>query len=378
MKCDRNPYCRSVEAILMLAIVCCIQAGCGSSEKGHEAFLSIGEFAVKSLPDSVKEVTDGMGRKLVLVPRGQSVPQGVDPLKVVEVPVRRVAAYSGYDVAMLKALGIVQDVLVGVTKPQEEWTIPEVAEGMAQGRILYLGEPDAIDYERLKRARPELVMTWDQSAIPMLDELRIPCIVTTTPVAPNLDARMRFVQFLAPFFHKEAEAERYIKRVTHTVENIREKASAIKERPKVMWGDIYEKRVMVEPGNCWVGEFVRLAGANYLFDDVYGSACIEISLERFLASGRDADTFFTYRAANVGITSKDAMVRTNPAVAQIKPIRNGKVLSPLPHYAQSADRLDEVLEEVACILHPEIFPPREKQFFADLPAADPPGNAAGQ
>jgi iron complex transport system substrate-binding protein len=139
-----------------------------------------------------------------------------------------------------------------------------------------------------------------------------------------------------------------------------------------MWGDVYEKRVMVEPGNCWVAEFVRLAGANYLFDDVFGSACIEISLERFITSGKEADTLFTYRTANVGVTSKEAMVRTNPAVERIGPIQEGKVLSPLPHYSQSADRLDEILEEVASILHPDIFPRQSLEFFAKLPDTDNP------
>jgi iron complex transport system substrate-binding protein len=135
-------------------------------------------------------------------------------------------------------------------------------------------------------------------------------------------------------------------------------------------GDVYEKRVMVEPGNCWVAEFVRLAGANYLFDDVFGSACIEISLERFITSGKEADTLFTYRTANVGVTSKEAMARTNPAVERIGPIQDGKVLSPLPHYAQSADRLDEILEEVASILHPDLFPKESRNFFAELPDRD--------
>ncbi len=360
-----------VAKLPLLFAVCCLLVGCGSSQDGNRSFVSIGEFSVRNLSDGIREVTDGMGRKLLLVPRGQEAPEGSNPLRVIHVPVERVVAYSGYDVAMLKALGVVRDVLVGVTRPLDDWTIPEVREGMQAGRIAYLGEADSIDYERLKVSRPELVMTWNQAIIPVLDTLRIPCVITTTPVAPSLDARTRFVQFLAPFFHREAEAEAYVQRVTHAVETIREKAAAVRERPKVMWGDVYEKRVMVEPGNCWVGEFVRLAGADYLFDDVYGSACIEISMERFLAAGREADTLFTYRAANVGVTSKEAMVRTNPAVGQIGPIQEGLVLSPLPHYAQSADRLDEILEEVAHILHPDIFPPREKQFFADLPANEP-------
>jgi iron complex transport system substrate-binding protein len=67
-----------------------------------------------------------------------------------------------------------------------------------------------------------------------------------------------------------------------------------------MWGDIYEKRVMVEPGNAWVGELVGLAQSDYLFEDVYGTACIEIAVERFMYSGKDADILFTYRTRRTG------------------------------------------------------------------------------
>lgn len=362
----------------ILAAACLLLHGCDAPSGKTENFVNFGEFSVRGLPNGVKEVTDGIGRKLALVSRGQQAPEGYEKTEIVEIPVQRVAAYSGFDVSMLKALGVVRDVLVGVAKPKEEWTIPEVLAGMESGKIVYLGEPESINLEELTNARPQLVMTWDQAIIPTLNDLGIPCIITTTPVAADLNARMRFVQFLAPFFGREKEADAFVERVTRTVANIRAKAAEAKERPRVMWGDIYEKRVMVEPGNCWVGEFIRLAGANYLFDDVYGSACIEISTERFLTSGKDADVFFTYRGANVGLTSKEAMVRMNPAAGRIKPLHDGDVETPLPNYAQSADKLDEILEEVASIVHPDLFPKKERKFFAELPATDGSGKASKQ
>jgi iron complex transport system substrate-binding protein len=242
---------------------------------------------------------------------------------------------------------------------------------MDEGKIAFLGDYNSIDFERLKQQQPELVLTWDHSIIPMLDELGIPCAITSTPTAMCLNARMRFVQFLAPFFHKEKEADAFFDRVNNALITIRQRTADAGPPPKVMWGDIYEKRVLVEPGNAWVGELVGLAQSDYLFEDVYGTSCIEIAVERFLYSGEEAEILFTYRSKEDGATSKAALARMNPLFKDIGPFKHGKVFAPLPHYVQSGDRLDEILTEIAAILHPEVYPNYERRYFVELPDHDP-------
>jgi iron complex transport system substrate-binding protein len=350
-----------------------VMGGCNKSGGSDgQSFLQIGEFTVNRLSDQRIDVRDGAGRKLVLVPRDVPAPKDVESNRMVRTPVRRVAAYGFFDVATLRALGVLEETLVGVTHPADGWFIEEVKQGMASGKIAYLGDYSHIDFERLKQQRPELVLTWDPSIIPMLDQLGIPCAVTSTPTAMCLNARMRFVQFLAPFFGRAKEADAFFERVNDALIAIRERTADAGPTPKVMWGDIYEKRVLVEPGNAWVGELVGLAQSDYLFDDVYGTSCIEIAVERFLYSGEEADILFTYRDKESGATSKAALARTNPLLKNIRPFKQGKVYAPLPHYVQSGDRLDDILTEIAAILHPEVYPDFTRRYFVELPETDPP------
>lgn len=361
--------------LLLIAMLFSLFSGCTREEKDASGekdiseltFMSIGSFSLERITDNWTEVRDGAGRTLVLVPRGEKAPQGYAPQQIVQVPVKRVVAYGYFDIAILKTLGVLKDVLVGVTADMDEWTIPEVVSGMKSGKIAYLGDYSAIDFERLKQQEPELVLTWDPSVIPMLDEMGVACVITSTPVAMCLTARMRFVSFLAPFFNKEGEARAYFRRVSKALADIRDKTKDAHPEPKVMWGDIYEKRVLVEPGNAWVGELVGLAQSNYQFDDVYGKSCIEISLERFLYSGEDADIFFTYRTEKTGATSKAALRKINPMLANVKPLNAGKVYSPLPNYIQSGDKLDEILTDISAILHPECYPGHRIRYFRELP-----------
>lgn len=365
--------------VLLTLITLITLCGCNSdSQSGTEkttgeerpAFLQIGEFAINRISPVRTEVRDGAGRTLVLIPREAPMPTDCAPNQVVRVPVQRVVAYGDFDIATLRALGV-QETLVGVTRSKEHWYIPEIKRGMEAGRIVYLGDASSIDFERLKQQQPELVLTWDPSIIPLLDDLHIAAVVTTTPQAMCLTARMRFVQFLAPFFHKEKEADAFFARIDASLRDIRARTAGVAHQPKVMWGDVYEKRVMVEPGNAWVGELVGLAQSDYQFEDVFGTSCIEITVERFLYSGQDADIFFTYRTGSMGATSKAALAKLNPLIKDIGPLTRGRVYAPLPHYSQSGDKLDEILTEISAILHPEVYPDYQLHYFVELPDTDP-------
>ena len=248
---------------------------CSQSTENGPSFVNIGEFSIKKLPENCIEIRDGAGRILALVPRGQRPPKRYNKNRIIEIPVRRVVAYSGFDIGILKALGVI-DTLAGVTGKKDHWTINDVVKGMDTGRIAYIGEANAIDFEKLKTIRPDLILTWDACAISMINELDIPCVITTTGEAMDLNTRMRFARFLALFFNREREADEYVAKVQNAIKKVGESLSDSdfnkEPRPKVIWGDIYEKRVLVEPGNSWVAEMIELAGGNYLFDDISGAS----------------------------------------------------------------------------------------------------------
>ena len=76
---------------------------------------------------------------------------------------------------------------------------------------------------------------------------------------------------------------------------------------------------------------------------------------------------FTYRSPSTGISSKAALARANPALAGIRPLTRGRIYFPLPRYHQSGHLMDQVIEEIAAILHPELYPGRKLRFFVELP-----------
>ncbi len=253
-----------------------LQGACSENSTRSSGFTSIGEFSIRYLPDNCKEIRDGAGRIMVLVPREQNPPEGYEKDHIIEIPVKRVVVSSGFNVSLLKALGVL-NTLVGVTHEKKYWTIKKVVQGMKSGKITCIGRSGAIDFEKLKAIRPDLMLTWDACAIAKITRLNIPGVITTTGEAMDLKTRIQFIRFLAVFFNRQKAADAYITRIENTIENIRNRELSMSKnnawkKPEIIWGDIFEKRVLVEPGNSWAAELINLSGGDYLFNDIKGAS----------------------------------------------------------------------------------------------------------
>lgn len=232
-------------------------------------FTAIGPYSVESRDDGSFVVTDGIGRQIYMVPRGQQPPPSLQPKDIVRIPVKRLATDSLRDTSLLLTLGTI-DTVKAVTGKPDDWTIPQIYDGLKNGSIVSLGQRHGLDFEQLAKVKPDVFFTWDESLVPMLDELGIPTVITNTETARDLDTQIRFINYLAPFFGKQKEADEYVARTYAALEGIKAKTSRIDKRPKVIWGDIYSKRVLVEPGNSWAAQIIKAAGGDYLFADVSG------------------------------------------------------------------------------------------------------------
>ncbi len=249
--------------LIAIALFLLLFSGCKvNSEK-------FGGFGIKYSKGGRKEVTDGIGRRLVLVPRESNAPNGYKERDVIRIPVKRVVVYSPYTAALIRELGHLNSV-VGIVFKKEHWHIAEIRKGIENGRIIYLGNYTSIDYEKLRQLKPDVVFTWDARIVPKLNELSIPCIVTGTRNAKGLIKHINFIRFLSTFYNEDQKAKAFAELQLKEINNISARLKKVKERPRVIWGDIYTGKIRVVTGNSWAGQMVEKAGGNYLFSDLVG------------------------------------------------------------------------------------------------------------
>ena len=311
-------------------------------------------------------VTDGLGRRIQLVPRGEKLSDDAVHARIIETPVRRLTASTVFDTAMLRALGVLDEALVGLVKRKSHWLAPDIRNGINSGRITMLGQTDAIDYEQLVLLHPDVALVTPAADFGQFEALGIPVVVTYPESAMDLSMRLRFIQFLAPFFHKQDAANRFVENVQQSIDAIRHRTRNTNRRPQVMWGDFFGRKSVVEPGNSWMAQFMELAGGDYLFKDVQGRSTQLISRERVFADGRRADVILTVFSYLDGVRTKSDLKQRHPAWTEIMPAGQGRIFCPLPIYHESADQLSTILMEIAAMLHPDLFPEIKLRYFREL------------
>jgi len=262
----KHAGCKIARALIFVTLFFGLLSGC----RNKVDFEQFGGFSVKYLDNGCKEVTDGIGRKLLLAPWGYKVRGQYAKANIIRIPVKKVVVYSTYNAALIKVLGHVGSI-DGVVTKKEDWYIPEIRDGIDQGRIVYLGQSTSIDYERLRRFKPDVVFTWDEGIVPKLEELSIPCVVTTTRIAKDLSAHINFIRFISAFYGDEQQAKVIAASQFEKIKKISARLRHAKKKPTVIWGDIYARKVQVEPGNSWAGQMVGDAGGDYLFRNLEGS-----------------------------------------------------------------------------------------------------------
>jgi len=367
---------RPVKVLLAFVLVGLLGlvGGCGRGEKaaatGAVPLKYATGFKIERLPEGCRVVTDGEGRKLLLVPHGQRPPEGYGDLPVVYTPVKRVVAQSTTQAALLRPLGELESI-VGVTTEKDKWYIQEIKEGLEQGRIQLVGSGmGPLDYDQVVALKPDVVFIYTGTpgsleTLRKLEELKVPVAVENSHLEQHPMGRLEWVKFMAAFYGKESEAEAFFDGAVARVEEIAQKAAGAKAKPKVLWGQIYQGKVFAPAGDTYVAKMIELAGGDYLFKDLKGSGTV--TLEEFYARGKSADVYISSTLPNYGVTSIAKVVEQAKVLEDLPVIKKGNVWCFQPWYYQALDKTDEMIADLAAIFHPDLFPGVEIKHHLKLP-----------
>ncbi len=333
-------------------------------------------FNIEYLDDGYKIVTDGMERRLLLCPRGKPLLKGFDKTRAVEIPVRRVALNNTVNAALLRPIRAL-DSIAGICLGGMGMTATNfdtIQKGVASGKIIHLGNGNPVDYERLKALAPDIVFgrDWNQRLIPMLDAMKIPVAVVDYFRENHPLAQLEWVRFVAAFYDKEKEAARFFDRAEQRIAAIEARAKQASHKPKVLGGVVHMGKVHVPLADSLMARMYAMGGGEYVFKDLtpisfmagYGT----ITMEAFYAGAKNADLYITESSAGHGPRTIRELTAVAKIDLDIKPVRTQKIWVTQPWYWESMDHMDEIVEDIAAIIHPELFPDHRLGFFTPMPA----------
>jgi iron complex transport system substrate-binding protein len=351
-------------------------AGCQSTGKNNTgatgAAYATG-YQMETLSGGVVKLTDGEKKSMLLVPAGKKAPAGYESLPQIAVPVKRAVILSVTFGALMRPLGVL-DSVVGSGTVESELYLDELKSRYASGQIRYVGggAMGAPDFEAIQVLRPDVVFC--STGLPdwvgyytKLKGMGLNVVAVNDFLETDPLGRLEWIKVIGAFYGKEKEAQVYFTGVEKRINDISAKVSGASDRPGVLWASIFMGTVYVSGSESYVAKWVNMAGGNYLFGDLKGSGASSISLEELYARGRNASVF-VYASTPPYINSVKEVIDAGPILADLPVVQAGTIYAMQPWFYQIADKTDEIVQDLACIFHPGLFPGYKVKHFMVLPA----------
>lgn len=329
-------------------------------------------FKIEYLANGNKLVTDGAGKQVVLLQKGQSLPTKYASLPSIQIPISDVIYTSTTTVSYLRALTD-EDVfnsIIGVRARVDDWDFDAMKTRMQNGTIVDIGSNTSMtvsyDYEIIQALEPTLVITTSGMStaqtdlMGMLDQEKIPYVFDASSSEKDYRGTMEWMKFVAAFYNLEADAENYFSEGMSNIDKIIEKTSKISEDKKVKigWGIVAGGMVYVENGGSKSAQMVRDCGGKYIFDDIGAGkdGVTSITAEEFYARLSEADLFINRSMPKYSSSDVSSITDQLPALKDVKCLMTpGCVLQITDNFWSSYHNIDAKYVELAEFMYPDQF-----------------------
>lgn len=280
------------------------------------------------MPSFPLTVTDDLGRTVKI----EKLPQ-------------RIVSLAPSNTEIIYALGL-DNRLVGTTDycdyPEAAKTKPRVASYMAP------------DMEKLVRIQPDLILAeaiHEKTVLPALEKLGFTVFVTS---AKSLDTILQDITLIGQINGKSKAASRLVANLTERIEAVTSKTRnlTLEQRPRVLY-IVWHNPIWTMGRNTFTDDLLHKAGGLNVFAEDFEKSRI-VSLEAVIAKnpqiiivsgmGTTGDLIYNSIVSEQRLRSVDAL--TNNRVYKIS---DANIIE------RPGPRIVDGLEEVAKLIHPEIF-----------------------
>lgn len=292
---------------------------------------------------------------------------------IITVPIEHVVVTSTTHIPALEALEVL-DKLIGF--PDTKYISSKAARvRIATGQVKELGINESLNTEAVIALQPDVVIGFavsgENGAYETLRRSNIPVIYNGDWVEETPLGKAEWIKFFAPFFRKEAKADRIFKEIETAYHKAKELAASSSIKPTVLSGAMYKDVWYLPGGESWAAHFLTDANANYLWADTSENGSLSLSWESVLNVAQGAD----YWIGPAQFTAYNDLKNSSKHYTQFDAFQNKKIYTFAKtvgetggtlYYELAPQRPDLVLRDLIHILHPQLLPDHELFFFKPL------------
>jgi ABC-type Fe3+-hydroxamate transport system, periplasmic component len=288
------------------------------------------------------------------------------------IPIKTLAATAVTHFEFLSLLGELNTVNA-VCSPKIIYN-KEINKRIAAGQIDDLGDAFNINVEKTLSLKPGAVMMSgynqnDPYAL-RVSQAGIPVVFNNEWMETSLLARAEWIKFVAAFYDKEKLADSIFSNVDRRYNEVKSKAAAVKNKPRIMTGSNFRGTWYMPSGRNYMGKLFADAGSEYFYNSDTTAGSLPLNVETVLKNFSTTDVWL-----NCNFNSLDELVKADARHAFFKPVKLKQVYNfnkrLLPSTANdfwesAVARPDLLLSDVIAILHPEILPGYELVYAQKL------------
>jgi len=332
-------------------------------------------FSVTSYPD-YKEVTlrdpwdtTKILQNYILVEKNKPLPSNLPKGTLIRTPLTSVVAYSTIHCSTFDAIDVLS-ALKGVCEP-EYIDIPYVQKGLSEGSIVNLGQASHPDIEKIIEISPEAIWATplEGKTYGSIDKTGIPVIQTTDYMENTPLGRAEWIRFYSLFFDNESYVDSIFDITVKNYQEIKEKTANVSKRPTVFLDKMYSGSWYISGGNTFISEMLHDAGARYVWEDDSRINAVPLSFEQVLDKAGDADFWLIKYYQSLDLTYRELEKEYKP-YSYFGAFKNrntyGCNTNNKKYYEDLPIHPDYILQDMAYIFHPELFPGYSPRYYSKL------------
>lgn len=321
----------------------------------------------KAFPDSQKSY------RYALVKNGKSAPDSLQADAVIQIPVQSIVVTSTTHIPSLEMLGVEKS-LTGF--PNLDYISSEkTRERIDAGHIKELGQTEAINTESLIDLDPNMVVSFgvdgENKSLNSVARAGIPVVYNGDWVEQNPLGKAEWIKFFGALYDKQELADSIFNTITTNYKRVKDQVASAKEKPIVISGALFKDVWYAPKGDSWAAKLITDANADYIYKDTEGTGSLSLSIESVLDKAQQVD----YWISPNSFTSLQEMKKSNAVYSKFQAFQKGRVFGigskkgatgGIIYYELAPNHPDWVLNDLAAIFHPELFPDYSPHFFEKL------------
>ncbi|MFZ4456779.1 MAG: ABC transporter substrate-binding protein [Bacteroidales bacterium] len=303
----------------------------------------------------------------ILINRNKPKPEHLPQGKIIKIPVEKVAICTAVHVGIWRQLGEFSKIKA-VCEPNY-MELPEIKNGVAKGKIIDLGLSTSIDLEKLISVSPDalIVSPFENTTYGRLEKTGTPVVQDASYMENSPLGRAEWIKFEAAFSGKDSLAEQIFTNIENRYNSLIKIASKARIKPSVFTEMKYGQVWYVPGGNSYMAEFLKDAGANYLWSNLPQSGSVPLSFESVYEKAEHADFWLIkYNNAKLDLTYENLRNDYQP-YSNFKAYQQKNIFAinsaKVRYYDEGPMQPDVILADLVRIFHPELLPNYSSKYY---------------